>query len=418
MTGQGDNSGAPSATVDTERAGQSRGSPDEGVAGSIELSIIIPCLNEMRSIEHCVRDAREILDRCELAGEVVVADNGSSDGSAEIAAAAGARIVHVAVRGYGSAVRGGTADARGRFVIFADADGQHDYNDIPRILEKLREGYDLVVGNRFTGEMKSGSMTWSHRYIGNPLISGLIRLIYRSPVHDPNCGIRGFRRELLEEIDVRTTGFEFCVEMVIKAARHKMRVAEIPITVLADERDRPPHLRTIPDGFRHLTFLLMCSPTSLFIIPGAILLAVGVALVSWLALGTQHIGRITLATRAELFGVLVASIGFGIVTIGLFARVFSYREPIRSNGRSLERALKRVKLEEGLAVGSALVIVGFVGIAWEGIHWAIAGFHLFPNDEIVIFWTLWLVLGVQICFASFFLSMLGISRGTWTGDSQ
>ncbi len=378
----------------------------------------MPCLNEARSLGRCVDEALDTIARFGIAGEVVVADNGSTDGSAEIANAHGARVIHVPVRGYGSALRAGAEGAYGTYVVFADADGQHDFDDVPRIVEKLREGYDLVVGNRFAGGIQPGSMSFSHRYIGNPIISGLLRLLFHPKIHDAQCGMRGFTRTAFAEMDTRTTGFEFSPEMVVKAVRHHLRMTEVPITVKPDDRDRPPHLRTIPDGWRHLTFLLMCSPTWLFIIPGMVLLALGISVVSWLATGEQQIGRIVLDTRDELFGILLTSIGFDIASIGLFARVFSYSEPLRGNGPFVERVLRRVSLEQGLFTAAMLLLIGAVGGGFEFVEWAQRGFHLFPNDRIVIFWSTWVVLGIQVGFASFFLSMLGISRKTWIGDER
>jgi hypothetical protein len=259
-------------------------------------------------------------------------------------------------------------------------------------------------------------MSFSHRYIGNPVISGLLRLLFHPKIHDAQCGMRGFSRTAFAQLDTRTTGFEFSPEMVVKAVRHHLRMTEVPITVKPDDRDRPPHLRTIPDGWRHLTFLLMCSPTWLFIVPGLLLLAIGISIVSWLATGEQHLGRIVLDTRDELFGILLASLGFDIASIGFFARVFSYYEPLRGSGPIAERILRKVTLEQGLLAGGLLLFVGLVGTGFEFVRWASEGFHLFPDDRAVIFWSTWIVLGVQVGFASFFLSMLGISRKTWIGD--
>jgi hypothetical protein len=261
-------------------------------------------------------------------------------------------------------------------------------------------------------------MSFSHRYIGNPMISGLLRLLFHPKIHDAQCGMRGFVRTAFAEMDTRTTGFEFSPEMVVKAVRHHLRMAEVPITVKPDDRDRPPHLRTIPDGWRHLTFLLMCSPTWLFIVPGLLLLAIGISTVGWLVTGQQHIGRIVLDTRYELFGILLASIGFDIASIGFFARVFSYHEPLRGTGPLAERLLRKVTLEQGLLAAAILFVIGAVGVGFEFERWASLGFHQFPNNRLVIFWSMWLVLGVQLGFASFFLSMLGISRKTWIGDER
>jgi hypothetical protein len=408
----------PSAWVE-RRSGRDRrsgrGLAEVPIAG-IELSIVIPCLNEARTLAGCIDASHRVLGESGIAGEVLVADNGSTDGSSEIAEAHGARVVHVLERGYGAALRGGVESAWGTYVICADADGQHDYHEIPRILEKLRGGDDLVVGNRFGGSIEPGAMMWSHRYIGNPLISGLVRLLFHPGVHDAQSGLRGFSRVAFAEMDLRTTGFELCAEMVVKAARRRMRISEVPITVRPDERHRAPHLRTIPDGFRHLTFVLMCSPTWLFIVPGMLVALIGIALVSWLFAGSHEIGHTVLDTRAEIFGILLASLGLNVANIGLFARVFAYRKRAPSEEPFIERHLMRLRLEQGLAIGCAFVLAGLAGAGIEVGRWALGGFHLLGNDRAVIFWSMWTVLGVQICFASFFLSMLGISRGTWIGE--
>ena len=381
-----------------------------------DLSIVIPCLNEARSLAGCVDDAVATLARHGIHGEVVVADNGSTDGSPEIAKAHGARVVQVPVRGYGSALRGGSLGARGTYVVFADADGQHDLEDAARIYAKLREGYDLVVGNRFAGGFTPGSMSFSHRYIGNPLISGLLRLLFHPKIHDAQCGMRGFLRSAFARMNTRTTGFEFSPEMVVRAVRHHLRMTEISVTVRPDDRDRPPHLRTIPDGWRHLVFLLMCSPTWLFVVPGLVILGLGLADVCWIATGPQRIGSIVLDTRWQLAGVLAASIGFDIASIGVFARVFSYYEPLRGHGPLLERTLRRLTLEQALIAAGMLLATGLIGDGFEFATWASNHFRNLPNKRAAIFWLCFVVLGVQTVFSSFFLSMLGISRNTWIGD--
>jgi glycosyltransferase involved in cell wall biosynthesis len=325
------------------------------------VSIVIPCLNEAASIGDCVLGARRALQAAGLDGEVVVADNGSTDGSRALARSNGARVVSVGTRGYGSAVRGGIEAATGEFILLADADGQHDFADVGLFIDKLHEGFDVVVGNRFKGSSLDGAMTWTHRYIGNPILSGLVRVLFHPKVGDAQCGMRALTRTAYVAMDLRTTGFELCPEMVVKAAHHHLNITEIPITVLPDRRDRPPHLRTIPDGWRHLTFILMCSPVWLFVVPGMILLAFGISIVSWLALGSQSIGTVMFDTRTELFGVILASLGLCIVCIGAFARVFSYSDPARSRSLSIGRFLRMLKLEQGLAVGALLVVAGLVG---------------------------------------------------------
>jgi hypothetical protein len=361
-----------------------------------------------------VDEALEGLRETGMTGEVLVADNGSVDGSIEVAESHGARVVHVSAPGYGSALRGGIAQAHGDTIIAGDADGQHDFRELGRFVDKIDEGYDLVVGNRFGGVIAPGAMSWSHRYIGNPLLSGLLRFLFHPKVHDAQCGMRSFTRTAFDQMDLRTTGFELCPEMVVKAARQRLRITEVPITVRADIRDRPPHLRTIPDGWRHLSFLLMCAPNFLFILPGAILFAFGLFLATWLFVGPQHVGSVPLDSRAELFGLVVASLGFQIMSIGLFARVVSYAEPRRA--RSLGRFFKSVRLEQGLGLGALLVAIGIGGEISQYTAWARQGFGVLQDDRAVIFWALWLVLGIQVSFASFFLSMIGVSRGTWLGE--
>ncbi len=382
------------------------------------MSVVIPCLNEERSIGICVDQARQMLQKAGLVGEVVVADNGSTDKSAQIATDHGARVVPVPQRGYGSAVRGGIDASLGNLIVIGDADGQHDFSMLSEFVAKLKEGYDVVIGNRFAGDLRPGSMTWSHRYIGNPLLSGTLRLLFHPRIHDAQAGFRALTRSAYVAMDLRTTGFESCPEMVIKAVRHGLRMTELPVTTLPDERDRPPHLRTVPDGWRHLSFILMCSPNWLFIAPGFALLLLGVADVTWLFIGPQHIGSVVLDTRAQLFGVILAVLGFQIASVGVFARVFSYSKPFHTRARALDRTLQAVKLEQGLMVSGVLVLVGLVGSIWSYITWASQGFGILHNPRELIFWTLWLLLGVQICFSAFFLSMIGVSRGTWIGDRK
>jgi hypothetical protein len=287
---------------------------------------------------------------------------------------------------------------------------------LPEFVAKLKEGYDVVIGNRFSGDLQPGSMTWSHRYIGNPLLSGTLRLLFHPKIHDAQAGFRALTRSAYVAMDLRTTGFESCPEMVIKAVRHGLKMTELPVPTLPDERDRPPHLRTIPDGWRHLSFILMCSPNWLFIVPGLALLLLGVADVTLLAVGPHHIGSVVLDTRAQLFGVVFAVLGFQIASVGVFARVFSYSKPFHTKARFIERTLQAINLEQGLMVSAVLVLVGLVGILWSFITWASQGFGILHNPREVIFWMLWLLLGVQISFSSFFLSMIGVSRGIWIGD--
>jgi hypothetical protein len=386
----------------------------------IDVSVVIPCLNEANSIGICVEKALRAFRTAELRGEVVVADNGSTDGSIEIAEKLGARVVRVAERGYGSALRVGIAAARGAFIVMGDADDSYDFSDVPRFVEKWKEGNDVVMGNRFSGEIKSGAMPWHHKYVGNPALSSLLNLFFRTGIGDSHCGMRGFTHEVYDRMELRSTGMEFASEFVIKAAQLGATMSEIPITLWPDKRGRPPHLRSFRDGWRHLRFMLLYAPNWLFLLPGAAFMLTGLVLVFWLLPGPRALTpRITLDVHTMIFGVIFTLLGAQILSIGAFAKVFSYSERFdRSGAVSLKRALKRVKLESGLLVGGVLFLAGFAGCAWVAWKWVASGFGPLAEVREVLFWAMWLFLGLQIIFASFFLSMLGISRGTYIGDYE
>ncbi|HEV2176511.1 MAG TPA: glycosyltransferase family 2 protein [Terriglobia bacterium] len=379
---------------------------------------MIPCLNEARSVAFCIDKSLAAFRAAGVRGEVVVADNGSTDGSAEIAEQHGARVIHVAQRGYGSALRRGIAECRGVFIIMGDADDTYDFSEVPRFVTKWREGYELVMGNRMRGEIKSGAMPWHHRYVGTPVMSGILNLLFGAGIGDVNCGMRGFTKDLYVRLDLRTTGMEFASELVIKAAKIGARLAEIPITLWPDKRGRPPHLRSFRDGWRHLRFMLLYAPNWLFLLPGSVLALVGAGLVFWLLPAPRHIGRVTFDVHTMLFGMMFTLMGAQIFFIGLFAKVFSYAERFSQGQRGLERWLKRVSLERGLMAGTVLVLFGAGGTGWVLWKWVASGFGPLQEMRAVIFFSLWLLLGVQVIFSSFFLSMLGISRGTFIGDYE
>lgn len=382
-----------------------------------DVSVVIPCLNEANSIGICVGKALAAFQAAGLRGEVVVADNGSTDGSQEIVSKLGARVVHVPQRGYGAALRAGIAAARGAFVIMGDADDSYDFGEVPRFVERWKQGYDVVMGNRFAGEIKPGAMPWHHQYVGNPSLTALLNLFFHAHIGDSHCGMRGFTRAVYDRMDLRSTGMEFASEFVIKAAQLGARIAEIPITLWPDKRGRPPHLRSFRDGWRHLRFMLLYAPNWLFLLPGAMSMLLGLALVSWLLPGPRQISpRVTLDIHTMIFGVIFTLLGAQILSIGSFAKVFSYAERFDRNPVSLKRVLKRVTLESGLLLGGALFLAGFAGCAYITWQWAASGFGELHRVRQVLFWAMWLFLGVQIIFASFFLSMLGISRGTYIGD--
>lgn len=386
--------------------------------GGVDVSVVIPCLNEAKSVGICVAKSMEAFRAAGLCGEVVVADNGSTDGSMEIAEKLGARVVRVEQRGYGSALRAGIAAARGAFIVMGDADDSYDFSEAPRFVEKWRQGNDVVMGNRFRGEIKPGAMPWHHKYIGNPVLSSVLNLFFRTGIGDSHCGMRGFTRAVYDRMDLRSTGMEFASEFVIKAAQLGAKMTEIPITLWPDKRGRPPHLRSFRDGWRHLRFMLLYAPNWLFVLPGAGLMLAGLAMVFWLLPGPRVISpRVTLDVHTMIFGVIFTLLGAQILSIGAFAKVFSYAERFDHSGTvSLKRMLKRVTLESGLLLGGVLFLAGLAGCAWVTWQWVASGFGPLQQVRQVLFWSMWLFLGLQIIFASFFLSMLGISRGTYIGD--
>ena len=404
----------PMGTILTSERGQSaRTDMSQGV----EVSVVIPCLNEANSLAYCVDKAVKAFQAAGLSGEVVVADNGSTDGSIQIAEQHGARVIRVAERGYGAALRAGIAGARGFFIIMGDADDSYDFTDVPRFVEKLHEGNDIVMGNRFRGEIKPGAMPPLHKYFGNPGLTALLNTLFHAHIGDGYCGMRGFTRSLYDRLDLRSSGMEFALEMVIKSAQIGARIAEIPITLWPDKRGRAPHLRSFRDGWRSLRFMLLYAPNWLFLLPGTALVLTGLFLVFWLLPGPRQISpHVGLDIHTMIFGVIFTLLGAQILSIGAFAKVFSYAERFDRRSVSLRRVLKRVTLETGLLVGCSLFLMGFAGCAWVTWQWAASDFGELHEVRQVLFWSMWLFLGLQVIFAAFFLSMLGISRETFIGD--
>jgi glycosyltransferase involved in cell wall biosynthesis len=386
------------------------------VADHPEVSVVIPCLNEAQSIAFCVEKALAAFRDDGIAGEVVVSDNGSTDGSVEIAERHGARVFHAKVKGYGSALRYGIQQARGEFIILGDADGSHDFSEIGRFITKWREGYEFVIGNRFTGEIKDGAMSWHHRHLGTPVLTAILNLFFGAGVSDINCGMRGMTKALGAELDFRTNGMEFASESLIKAAKSGAHIAQVPITMWPDRRDRPPHLRSFRDGWRHLRFIMLSAPNWLFLVPGGLLMTFGIGFVLWLLPGPIFAGKIGLDTNTMSLAIMLVLLGMHIFSIGLFVKVFCYTEKLARGQRTLARWLKRLKLEHGLLVGGALTTVGFLGDAIVIARWAAEGFGHLYAVRTVFFCSLSLFLGIEIVFSSVFLSMLGISRDTYIGE--
>ncbi|MBA3962028.1 MAG: glycosyltransferase family 2 protein [Chthoniobacterales bacterium] len=379
----------------------------------VELSILMPCLNEAETLETCVRKALTFLEQHRINGEVVVADNGSSDGSQEIATQAGARVVPVATLGYGSALIAGIHAARGKYVIMGDADDSYDFTDLSAFVEKLRQGYDLVMGNRFLGGIKPGAMPPLHRFLGNPVLTAIGRLFFHSDAGDFHSGLRGFSREAILGLDLRTSGMEFASEMVVKASLRRLTIAEVPVILYPDGRSRPPHLRSWRDGWRHLRFLMLFSPRWLFLYPGALLILGGLLATSWLLIGPQIVAKIVFDVHTLVYATLAISLGYQSIIFALFTKVFAVSENLLPPDPRLTRLFNYVTLESGL-VGGALMIAGGVFISlYAVVSWRAHSFGaLNPSHtlRLVIPAALLIQLGFQTVLSSFFLSVLGLRR--------
>jgi glycosyltransferase involved in cell wall biosynthesis len=374
----------------------------------------MPCLNEAATVADCVTQAREAIARYGIQGEVIVADNGSTDGSRELAAAAGARVVPVPLRGYGSALLAGITSASGEYVVMGDADGTYDFMAIDKFLAKLREGDDLVMGNRFKGGVAPGAMPFLHRWLGNPVLSWLGRLFFKTDVGDFHAGLRGFRRAPILALDLRTTGMEFASEMVVKASVQGLRITEVPVTLAPDKRDRPPHLRTWRDGWRHLRFLLLYSPRWLFLLPGALLMIVGALVGLWLLPGERALGSVRFDIHTLVYAGAAVVLGYQSVIFAVFTKTFAISQGLLPEDPRLTRLYQFVTLETGLIAGILLVTLGLVLAATAIGIWETQGFGPIVDVprtlRVVLLSSLAITLGVQTVFASFFLSVLGLSR--------
>lgn len=375
----------------------------------------MPCLNEALTLEVCIRKARAFLDASGVHGEIVIGDNGSTDGSQDIARRNGARVVEVTARGYGAALWAATMAARGRFVIMGDSDDSYDFSNLMPFVEKLREGYDLVMGNRFAGGIKRGAMPWKNRLIGNPVLSGIGRLFFRTAARDLHCGIRGFSRDAFERMELRTTGMEFASEMVIKATLLRMRVTEVPTTLSPDGRDRPPHLRPWRDGWRHLRFMLLYSPRWLFLYPGLVLILSGLVVGFCLMRGPLHLGRATLDVHTLFYAGIAVLVGYDAILFAAFSKIYAANSGLIPQNRFLERLFKYFTLEVGLVVGTLLLVAGLAGSVYSVILWDQQRFGPMEPQRLlrlVVPSGVCLALGFQTISSSFFLSVLGLGLNT------
>jgi glycosyltransferase involved in cell wall biosynthesis len=371
----------------------------------------MPCLNEAETLAGCIADARRFLADSGVSGEVLIADNGSSDGSPAIAAEHGARVVHVPERGYGNALRYGIREARGRFVIMGDADGSYNFVQLMPFLHQLRAGYELVMGNRFAGGIAPGAMPKHHRYLGNPLLTLLGRLFFGSPCRDFHCGLRGFDREAIENLDLRTTGMEFASEMVVKASMHHLRVTEVPTTLSKDGRSRPPHLRSWRDGWRHLRFLLLYSPRWLFLYPGALAVVIGAVMMVALTIGPVRVGKIGFDIHTLLLASLLINVGAQAIFFSVLAQEFAITHGLVPPTQRFSSVLGRMPIEVTLVIGLVLMFAGLIGLVAAVVVWSsveFGGLQVRAMMRVVIPSVTAITVGIQLIIASFFKGILNL----------
>ena len=379
--------------------------PEDITKRDLTVSVVIPCLNEAETIEECVTRARRALEENGITGEVIVSDNNSTDGSGDIATRAGARVVRETRPGYGSAYLAGFAAARGRYIVMADADLTYDFFDIPKFVEKLEGGADLVMGDRMDN-IHPGAMPWLHRYVGNPILSGILNLFFRTGVRDAHCGMRGFRRDILPQLDLRTTGMEFASEMVIRAAKEKVTIDQFPIEY--HPRGGESKLSSFRDGWRHLRFLLVHSPTHLFVLPGAVMAFLG-ALVALTVITQLSVFGREWDLHAMIAGALLTVVGTQVVALGLCAHAYGTYFMGERDGW-FDRMRARFRLEHGLMLGGAIMLAGLVIAGVIVVQWLDRGFGALSEERLAVLAATLVIVGVQIFFSSFLLSILGLRR--------
>lgn len=378
----------------------------------IELSILMPCLNEAETLATCITKARTYLDESGISGEIVIADNGSTDGSQRIAEDLGARVVDVPEKGYGAALIGGIAAARGTYVIMGDADDSYDFSHLDAFVERLRSGDQLVMGNRFLGGIEPGAMPPLHKYLGNPALSAVGRIFFRSPIRDFHCGLRGFNRQAILDLKLQTTGMEFASEMVVKASLGGTRVSEVPTTLKKDGRSRPPHLRSWRDGWRHLRFLLIYSPRWLFLVPGTVAFGIGILGTFFLTLGPLVIGPIGFDLSSQVYLAALSVVGYQAVLFAILTKIYAQHEGFRiPRSRNFDRLERRISLESAAVVGVILFLLGLAIAVIQFSMWAASGFGALDADStlrVAIPASLLMILGAQTIMAGMFLGVLSV----------
>ena len=379
----------------------------------IELTILMPCLNEAETLEVCINKAKTFLKNSGVVGEVLIADNGSTDGSVEIAKKCGARVEHVPVKGYGAALIGGCKAAKGKYVIMGDADDSYDFLKLMPFVEKLREGYELVMGNRFRGGIAKGAMPPLHRYLGNPVLSFIGRLFFPSEIGDFHCGLRGYEREAMLKLDLHTTGMEYASEMVVKATMYGLKMTEVPTTLSPDGRSRAPHLRSFRDGWRHLKFLLLHSPNWLFLYPGMVFCVLGLIMTAALMFGPVQIGGVVFDIHTMLYGSAMIMIGTNMIFFSLFTRIYAIRTNFIPTKESVATKLANVTTEKGAVAGVLLTLAGIAMTIAAFVIWKDTSFgNLNPQEmmRMTIPALTLMVVGIEMIFASFFIGILNIKH--------
>jgi glycosyltransferase involved in cell wall biosynthesis len=385
---------------------------------SVELSVVMPCLNEAETLARCIEKAKIGIQKSGVRGEILVADNGSADGSIQIAEKSGARVVRVNEKGYGSALRGGIEAASGKWIIMGDADDSYDFSEITGFVKKFQEGFELVMGCRLPiggGKILPGAMPWKNRWIGNPVLSFVGRLFFKCPAHDFHCGLRGFTKVAFEKMDLKTTGMEFASEMVIKSTFKQLKIAEVPVTLHKDGRSRPPHLKPWRDGWRHLRFMLLFSPQWLFLAPGIFLSAAGIIFAAALSLENIRIGGVAFDVGTLVIACMTIIIGFQLVAFAFFTKVFAIAEGLLPDDPKFSRAFKFFNLEKGILLGLVILFAGIILSARAVWIWRQFGFgELSPEENLrrLIPAATLVVLGIQSVFSSFFMSALGLKTSS------
>ncbi|MBA3064687.1 glycosyltransferase family 2 protein [Candidatus Woesearchaeota archaeon] len=373
-----------------------------------EVSVVLPCLNEEATIGECIKNIKNIFKKENINGEIIVSDNGSTDNSVKIANSLNVKVVYQPLKGYGAACIKGIHAASGKFIVMADCDATYDFLEIPTLLKPLKEGYDFVIGTRFKGRIEKGAMPWTHRYIGNPFLSFIVNRFFKTNLSDVHCGFRVFTKEAFERMNLRTTGMEFASEMVISASKNKLKICEVPISY--NKRKGKSKLKSFSDGWRHIRFIFMYSPTHLFLVPGLFLFLVGLVGITVLRQGPLLISGFNIDIHFMLFGSLLTLLGYHIVTIGLYARTYAITIGFEKHDNLIDFIAKYISLERGMVIGLAVFLIGLFISLKILFNWVHGGFSSMNEIRNVIFSITILIVGIQTIFSSFFLSMLLVEK--------